>query len=129
MRSKDRRPEGAEGEDDADAPEGIAWPLGLRILPPGPQSRELRSEIEARVKQALRQADSGRVDRKLLAKVRRDLDKLDRLLAEHADTLTVSQFTLKEAARFLKELKDWCRTWKGGSPDDTSSPRISCGAP
>jgi hypothetical protein len=114
MRSKGRRPEGAEGEDaEADGPEGIAWPLGLRILPPGPQTRELRSEIEALVKQALRQADSGRVNGKLLANIRRDLDKLGRLLAERADTLSVSRFTLKEAARFLKELKELVQDLEG----------------
>ena len=113
MRSKGRPPEGAKEEVETDGPEGIAWPLGLRILPPGPRTRELRSEIEALVKQALRQADSGRVDRKLLANIRRDLDKLGRLLAEHADTMSVSRFTLKEAARFLKELKELVQDLEG----------------
>jgi hypothetical protein len=85
---------------------GIDWPLGLRILPPGPQTKELRSEVETLFKLVILQEASGHVNHKLVSKIERDLQMLRRLLNEHSDQLVVPPYTIREAQRFLKRLKD-----------------------
>ena len=86
---------------------GLHWPLGLRILPPGPETKELRSEVESLLKRAARQALSGKVSPKLVLMVKWDLGKLRRLLNERADAMPVSGATVDEAEWFLDQLEDF----------------------
>jgi hypothetical protein len=110
MRSKGRLPIFADGDESADGDtdeDGLAWPLGLLILPPGPQIKELRSEVETLLKVALKQASRGEVSPKLVAKIHWDLSKLRRLLNERAFAMPVSNDTVAEAKRFLEALQDF----------------------
>jgi hypothetical protein len=80
--------------------------LGLRILPPGPETQELRNEIEGLLQLAISQAASGKVQPKLVVRIRRDINQLGRLLNQHADALPVSPYTIAEAKRFLTLLRE-----------------------
>ncbi len=95
----------ADGNADED---GLAaWPLGLLILPPGPQTKELRNEVETLLKLALKQASKGPVSPRLVSKIKWDLGKLRRLLNGRADAMPVADETIAEARGFLEDLQDF----------------------
>ncbi len=83
----------------------LEWPLGLRILPPGPETEELRNEVDTLVKLAVLEAAQGKVRPKTVSQVERDLKKLRRLLYRNADRLVVPPSTIREAKRFLSRLR------------------------
>jgi hypothetical protein len=110
MRSKSQLPGSSPAEEllkDLLGQKGIEWPLGLRILPPGAETQALRGEVETFIKLALLQERSGKVNRKLVSKVERDLKKLRRFLDENVDRLDVPPETIREAKRFLRRLRDF----------------------
>jgi hypothetical protein len=106
VRSAGRLDESDEDDEEDEDEPALQWPLGLRILPPGPEVAELRGEVDALVKLALRQAESGKVRPQLVKRIHRDLATLERLLEERADRLPASGYTIREARRFLKDLND-----------------------
>jgi hypothetical protein len=84
----------------------LEWPLALRILPPGLETRDLRYRIDARAAELQREAAAGRVDAGVLREANRDVDRLGVLLAERGDFLPVSQQATTEGRQFLQRLRD-----------------------
>lgn len=89
---------------------GLDWPLALRILPPGLQTRDLRAQLDARAEEVRRQAASGRVDPDLLRQASRAVDRLGGILADRGDTLPVSGQATTDARQFLRDLRDALKT-------------------
>jgi hypothetical protein len=83
----------------------LDWPLGLRILPPAEETEALRQEIETFLRASLKGLGSGKAPASALNEARRDIARLQRLLARHADRLPVSAYTVKEARRYLRRLE------------------------
>jgi hypothetical protein len=89
---------------------GLDWPLALRILPPGPEVRALRQQIEARAQEVERQAKSGQVSPALVRQLSQDVDALGDILADRAASLPVSQQAIADAGRFIQKLRDTIKT-------------------
>src|SRR5262249_44802737 len=83
----------------------LEWPLGLRLLRPGIEVEQIRSEIDFMMRKALAQSRTGKADTNLVEGINRRLDKLQDLLAKEANQLPVSHFTITEADRFLQKVK------------------------
>jgi hypothetical protein len=94
----------------ADAQGGLDWPLALRILPPGPQVRSLRQQIEASAAELQRQTSAGQVNPALIRQLNRDVDALSDLLADRAGALPISQQGIAEGGQFLQRLRDALKT-------------------
>jgi hypothetical protein len=89
-----------------DAQGGLDWPLALRILPPGPQVRSLRQQIDASASEVQRQTGSGQVNPALIRQMNRDLNTLNDLLADRAGALPISQQGIAEGGQFIQRLRD-----------------------
>jgi hypothetical protein len=81
----------------------LAWPLGLRILPPDEKTVLLRNQIDALLGIAARQAVQGPVNPKLLQEAGKAVKELHGLLREKKLVFEAS-FTYNEADRFLDKL-------------------------
>jgi hypothetical protein len=88
----------------------LDWPLALRILPPGPETRDLRRQIDARAAEVQRQATAGPVDPGLLKEMSRDVDRLREMLADKADRLSLPEQSKTDARQFLRKLRDALKT-------------------
>jgi hypothetical protein len=82
----------------------LTWPRGIDALAPAEEIAEAKKTIDARAKEAYRQATTGRVDPELL----KDMEKLskqinDRLSAS-VGSMGFSEYS--DAKRFLKNLDD-----------------------
>jgi hypothetical protein len=86
----------------------IDWPLGLRVLSPGPESRELRRQIEGQ----LQAAASGGSSPQLIAETGRTVGKLRGLLADLDARDRLAPNTAAEATAFLKHLDDVLKMFK-----------------
>jgi len=85
----------------------LNWPLGVRILGPGEETRELRSQINTLLPDAVAQAANGKVDPGLLQELSRDVNRLQRLLVARANDMP--EDTYIDARRFLNNLDDSVR--------------------
>jgi hypothetical protein len=84
---------------------GVDWPLALRILPPGFETKDLRQRIDDRVAQLQVQAADGKVDAGLLKEANGDLDRLQRLLAEKGEFMSLPQEATTKAKDFVRSLR------------------------
>jgi hypothetical protein len=82
----------------------LTWPLGLRILPPGPRTGPLRKQIEAAIKAAAGAAENDELAGRVLNLGRQNVRRLRRLLNENE--YKFASFTTKEARHFLSDLDD-----------------------
>lgn len=100
--------DGDDDEDDGrdDEPE-LEWPLALRILPPALETGPLREHVTRLVTEAERQAEDGKVEPRLVKELSDDVGRLQRLLAERAYALPVSQTAIEDARRFLSHLQEF----------------------
>jgi hypothetical protein len=83
----------------------LDWPLSLRILPPAEETQALRQEVETFLRAALKGLGSGKAPAAALHEAQRDIARLQRLLADHADQLPVPPYTVTQARRFLRHLE------------------------
>jgi len=84
----------------------VDWPLALRILPPGLQTKALRESLDARVAQLQAQATEGKADAGLLKEAKGDLNKLAELLADRDGLMPVTQDAMGQAKDFVRKLRD-----------------------
>jgi hypothetical protein len=84
----------------------LDWPLALRILPPGFQTKAWRERLDARVAQLQTQAAEGKVDAALLKEAKGDLNKLGEILADRDGLLPVTQDAMGQAKDFVRQLRD-----------------------
>jgi hypothetical protein len=101
-------PRGSTGKGLAGLFEGdgtLDWPLGLRILPPALETEALRREVETFLRAALKGLGTGKAPASALNEARLDIGRLQYLLAQHADQLPVSSYTVTEAAHYLRRLQ------------------------
>src|SRR5207248_2112831 len=80
----------------------LSWPLGLRSLPPADETRDLRSQIDTLMQDAVSQAANGKVDPGLLQELTGDVDRLQRLLVARANDLPENTYI--DAKQFLNNL-------------------------
>ncbi len=101
----------------------LAWPLGLRALPPADQTRELRSQVGTLLQDAVGQAANGKVDPSLLQELSRDVSRLQKLLVARANDLP--EDTYIEARQFLNDLDASVRTLRRPDAGDYLSGRLA----
>jgi hypothetical protein len=83
----------------------LAWPLGLRVLPPVLETEPLRKQIESEVVAAVTRADEGKPAAPSVRLATRDIDRLRQQLRERAVDVPLTEHALAEAQRFLNNLK------------------------
>jgi hypothetical protein len=89
----------------------LSWPLGLRILPPAPETQALRDEIDGLLQTAAAQkAKDGRVNPRVVQELNAAVGKLEGLLRKDDERRNLPLEVHNEAARFLKQLKDALKT-------------------
>jgi hypothetical protein len=81
----------------------LVWPLGLRILPPAPQTRELRDQLDAQLKMLMAMSLSGQDDSHTVRAARQAVDKLYGLLKDQRYVLATA--TYEDASHFIKNLQ------------------------
>lgn len=81
----------------------LAWPIGLRILPPDPQTQGLRRDIETGLTSAVQQAASGQDTAQSVKRTHEDIRRLRQVLNEKGFKL--SDGMVGEAKRFLTRLE------------------------
>jgi hypothetical protein len=85
----------------------LSWPLGLRILAPGPDTQALRQQIDALLQMAAaQQAAGGKVSPSTLQELNAAADRLQALLARAADRRVLPEAVQSEADQFLRKLRD-----------------------
>jgi hypothetical protein len=80
----------------------LAWPVGLRILPPALETKPLRDRIDKLLAEAKEQSVKGRVKADLVADLRDNLAKLRKFFSKRIDDMTFTQYA--ESKRFLSDL-------------------------
>jgi hypothetical protein len=85
----------------------ISWPLGLRVLPPGPDVQKVRQNLDV----LLAQAASGTGDARTLDQISDGVVYLRALLADKGQML--ARNTVLEAQRFLDRLDQAVKQLKG----------------
>jgi hypothetical protein len=101
----------------------ISWPLGLRALPPAQETRELRSQVNSLLQDAVSQAANGKVDAGLLQELSNDVDRLNRLLQARANDMPENTYI--DARQFLKNLDDAVRLLQRPEAGDYVSGRYA----
>lgn len=84
----------------------LAWPLGLRVLPPAAETDQLRRKISTEVLGTVDRAEDGKVPRSSVQQANRDIDRLEALLNERAGDVPLTDQALSDARRFLRNLKE-----------------------
>jgi hypothetical protein len=82
----------------------LDWPIGLRILPPADESRDLRTQVDSLIQEALVQAANGTVDAGVLQELDRDVNSLQRMLVSRVEVMPMGTYIT--AKRFLSDLED-----------------------
>jgi hypothetical protein len=85
----------------------LYWPLGLRVLPPGPEVQQVRLQLDAR----LAQAATGGADASSLQEMSQAVSQLRYFLAVKGSMM--ARTTYLEAWRFLDRLDNAVRQLKG----------------
>jgi hypothetical protein len=80
----------------------LAWPIGLRVLPPDQQTRALRREIETDLLRIVQQAAANLDTAGSVKQTRDDIRQLRQALNENSSKL--SEGMVAEAKRFLNQL-------------------------
>jgi hypothetical protein len=83
----------------------LNWPLGLRALPPGPETQELRRQVEALLQLAMAERSAGETDTRTAQEANRAVRKLRDLLSTRGIDTMASQ-TVAEASGFLNKIDD-----------------------
>jgi hypothetical protein len=89
----------------------LSWPLGLRILPPAEETRDLRQQLDGLVQLLAVQAAGGQVNANALQEATRLVDRLHTLLRDRRDALR-SSVTYDEAESFLNRLESTLKALK-----------------
>jgi hypothetical protein len=84
----------------------LAWPLGLRVLPPADETDKLRDRISNEVLGTLDRAEEGKASRASVQQATRDINRLERLLNTHSADVPLTDQAVADARRFLHNLKD-----------------------
>jgi plastocyanin len=84
---------------------GLEWPLGLRLLDPKGQSKELRDEIDDAMKTMFQQPGGTDTTIKLLQQVRDDVDKLDRLYKDRVWDMALTRQQEANVAKFVRKVR------------------------
>ena len=86
-----------------DAQGQIAWPLGLQILRPAPETKALRERIDGLLRVAAQQAAQGRAPAAATNELHDAIGKLRDALAKQRDDMP--ERTGQDAAAFLRRLE------------------------
>ena len=84
----------------------LAWPLGLRVLPPAAETDPLRDKISTEVLETLDRAEDGKASRASVQQVARDINHFEALLNERAGDVPLTDQAVSDARRFLRNLKE-----------------------
>jgi hypothetical protein len=84
---------------------GLAWPLGLEILPPALETKALRDQIDKVSDTLLEELQAGRSSPSLVSQLKEDVDELQALMRERGDFLPVSDQAIEQASHFLHRLR------------------------
>ena len=83
----------------------VAWPLGLQILRPALETKELRQQIESSLVGAAQQAASGgRAAEPMVAGTRQAVARLRQALRDQR--VEMAEATYRDAAAFLDRIRD-----------------------
>jgi plastocyanin len=85
---------------------GLDWPLGLRVLEPTEDTKELRQEIDDAVDTMFRQPGGTDTTPKLLKQVSDQLDKLDRRYKGQVWDMALTRQQEADVRRFLDKVHD-----------------------
>jgi hypothetical protein len=88
---------------------GLDWPLALRILPPGPETTQLRQQIDQLVSDIGREAADGHVKPTQFEELNRNLAELRRYWADRGDLLPVTREAIDEGRHFLRKVQEAVR--------------------
>jgi len=80
----------------------LRWPLALRVLPPAPETAELRQQLEAELQLVAAQSLAGRLDPRSVQTANQLADKLQARLADRGYLLASG--TYEDGDQFLKRL-------------------------
>jgi hypothetical protein len=80
----------------------LAWPMGLRILPPDAETKGLRRDIESDLVRSVQQAAANQDSAGSVKQAHEDIRQLRQLLNEKSSKL--SEGMVSEAKRFLNQL-------------------------
>jgi hypothetical protein len=84
----------------------LAWPLGLRVLPPAAETDRLRQKISTEVLGTVNSAEEGKAARAAVQQVTHDIHRIEALLNERAGDVPLTDQAMSDARRFLHSLKD-----------------------
>jgi hypothetical protein len=82
----------------------LNWPLGLRDLKPADASKEIRSLLDSKALEAVRQAANGKVNAGVIKDLQSNVNQLHKLLARNVSELPTNQYI--EAKRFLNNFDE-----------------------
>jgi hypothetical protein len=83
---------------------GLDWPLALRILPPGLETKALRDRLDAEVREI--QAAEGKSESAPLGEMKRNLDRLTDIWADRAELMLVSEEARIKGKEFIRKLRE-----------------------
>jgi hypothetical protein len=92
--------EGERGEDD-----GLHWPLGLRILPPGPRAQALRRQVEALLQSNAASSADGRISAGAVELATDATEQLRDLLRRKQGSGVMAERTYRDAMDYLDRLE------------------------
>lgn len=99
----------------------LAWPLGLRLLPPSPDYDTATAQLEALLQLAGRQLANGEpVDARFVRQASLDVKRLRRLLSESEHRM--ADTTYVESRRFLKGLDEMLALLQAPAPSRGEEP-------
>jgi hypothetical protein len=82
----------------------LSWPLGLRDLKPADASKEIRSLLDSKALEAVRQAANGKVNAGVIKDLQSNVNRLHKLLARNVSAVPTNQYI--EAKRFLNNFDE-----------------------
>jgi hypothetical protein len=83
---------------------GLNWPLGLRVLEPKEQSKELRRRIDGIVSTMFQEKAGPEGTPDLLKDLSKDVDKLDRMYRANAWDMALTRQQRSDVQRFLRKI-------------------------
>jgi hypothetical protein len=85
---------------------GLAWPLGLRVLEPKEQGKELLKRIDDQIKTMFRDKDGFQATPQLLQDVYKDVERLSGLYKSHVWDMALTRQQETDAKQFLDRVRD-----------------------
>jgi hypothetical protein len=84
---------------------GLEWPLGLRVLEPKEQSKELRKHIDEQVVAMFRDKDGFQATPQLLQEITKDIEKLGNIFKSHVWDMALTRQQETEVKQFLGRVR------------------------